>query len=160
MPLPKKVFEEKDAWDLFAAAGEFASKAANRRTRTDHDWKAWYKTLPPNDFALAFLWHFMGTWENAGTILHQADCWGDRIDLVNSALRTVGCEKAILVFEEAIKLNSTHLKYIEKDEEIPEKLLAAEKALNARANADVTYAKLAAFVRAHRDELFEDGSAS
>jgi hypothetical protein len=104
----------------------------------------------------------MGTWENAGHFLHQAEVWGDWPKLVKAALRTVGCEETAGLFDEAIELSARMTEYLRASppREVPpalmKTLLAAEKKLDAKANADVTYGKLAAFVRANRGELFKD----
>ena len=116
------------------------------------DWEA---VLNPLELHFAVLMHFMGSWENSGSFVYAAEGWQHLADRVKSALAAFECDKAAGLFDAAAAISVEIGETYAADMDITPEQGARRTQLNREADADVTYAKLAAFLRAHADEFLK-----
>jgi hypothetical protein len=155
MSLPESVLNVIDDWKFCWKASELAAEYLRRKSNTEFDLIVWYNLGRGPDFNLAFLGYFFGTWENAGTIIHQADCWSEYRVQVVEMLQYFGCHVAAQAFIEAISLAEAMNKHIsESMEEYPDSILIKKRELDEMAAGDSDYAKLSKIIRAKNHEFF------
>jgi hypothetical protein len=157
MPVPQCIMDIEDPWDFFLDVGIYAGDHAEKVAGKEMNLEKWYAMLPARDFHLALLASFFGTWENAGTMLHQAAVWGPDAKYVREALCEFGCTATAQLFDQAIALNAElERKKIDIDE-ADEQLRVKIARIDEGACADTSYEKLAAFIREHSNEFFIKG---
>lgn len=155
MALPAHALAGDDAMGIAYGVGSLLDEYAKSRSGVDFDPDAWEAVLEPLELHYAVLIHFMGGWENSGSFAYAAECWRDMAERVKGALVVFGCERAAELFDAAaaisVEIGDTYAADIDITPEQGDRRVQ----LNREADADVPYAKLAAFLRAHAGEFLK-----
>jgi hypothetical protein len=99
--------------------------------------------------------HFLGTWEGSGSFVNEAENWWDEHVRVKKALIAFGCETTAVLFDEAAELGMQIANRYDSDQEITPEQSARREEMNRIANEDVSYEKLAAFIRQHHHKFLQ-----
>lgn len=126
---------------------------AEARSGVSFDPDVWSTALAQLDYHLAMLVHFMGTWENSGSFVYNTHCWSDQEARVKAALVAFGCEKTANLFRAAAELDRQIELHLESEDNASPELEARREQMNETANEDVSYEKLATFIREHHTEF-------
>jgi hypothetical protein len=153
MPLPAHVLTHSAPMDVVYSAGEIIDQYAESMSGTAFDPDIWEEKLGKWDFHLAMLVHFLGTWEGSGSFVNEADDWRDQEGRIKSSLVAFGCERAAQLFDEAAELSFRIGERCNSDKDISPEQATRREEINREANEDVSYEKLANFLRAHRDRF-------
>jgi hypothetical protein len=99
--------------------------------------------------------HFLGTWENSGSFVNEAGGWWPDEKRVKEALFAFHCGKTAKMFDEAAELGMQIANRYDSDQDITPEQEAQRKKINRKAEEDVSYEKLAAFIREHQGKFLK-----
>lgn len=147
MTIPDDLWAITEDERFFRKVGIWLDGEAKKLTGCGYDLDVWQAQMPTLIFHLVVLSHFLGTWENSGSFVNEAVGWGYQKTRVKEALEAFGCETTSALFDSAAQLGRLIENQYDSGQDITDEQATRRDEINRTAEEDVSYEKLAAFIR-------------